>query len=103
MQVTVNDALTPEKRIPDALQRELTTMRRNPEGYSVVKRVNCKLGCGKAMAYSLTHPESKEAGTWCAVHGWLFFDSVTLVPTERLTAGEIEDRKLEQKRKRKQK
>ena len=93
------EALTPDKSLPDALRRELTTMRRKPEGYSVVKMVKCNLGCGKLKAYSLTHADSENAGTWCPVHGWLFFDSVALPPAERLTTSEIEDRKLEQRRK----
>lgn len=93
-------ALTPEKRIPDALQRELTTMRRGFERYSVTKMISCKLGCGKSKAYSLTHADSENAGSWCATHGWLFFDSVSLPPTERLSDGEREERRLEQQRKR---
>lgn len=95
----INDALTLDIRIPDALQRELTTMRRVPDGYSVVKMVKCSLGCGKGKAYSLTHPDSENAGTWCAVHGWLFFDSVALPSTERLRTWEIEERRLSEQRK----
>jgi hypothetical protein len=97
---TIIDALTPDRRIPDALQRELTIMRRNPDGYSVAGMVSCKMGCGKGKAYSLTHTDSESAGSWCSVHGWLFFDSVALPPTERLSDSEIEDRRLEQSRKR---
>lgn len=95
---TKNDALTPQMAIPDALRRELATMRRNPEGYSVAKMVKCSLGCGKGKAYSLTHADSANAGTWCPSHGWLFFDSVALPPTERLTKAEIEDRRLAEQR-----
>jgi hypothetical protein len=93
-----SDALTPDKRIPDALQRELTTMRRNPDGFKVTRMVKCGLGCGKGQAYSLTHADSETAGSWCPRHGWLFFDSVALPPTERLTPSEIEDRRLAQQR-----
>jgi hypothetical protein len=94
-------SLTPDKRIPDALHAELARMRRAPDGFSVVRMVKCSMGCGKAKAYSLTHADSVNAGTWCAVHGWLYFDSVALPPTERLTTSEITERQLEQKRKRK--
>lgn len=93
-----NDALTPQTAISDALRRELATMRRNPEGYSVVRMVKCALGCGKAKAYSLAHANSASAGTWCLSHGWLFFDSVALPPTERLSAAEIEDNRLAEQR-----
>ena len=95
-----NDALTPDRAIPDALRRELATMRRNPDGYSVVRMVKCSLGCGKGKAYSLTHADSENAGTWCPIHGWLFFDSVVLPPTERLTLAEIEDNHLAEQRRR---
>lgn len=95
-----NDAPTPQIAIPDTLRRELTTMRRNPEGYSVVRMVKCSLGCGKGKAYSLSHADSASAGTWCPTHGWLFFDSVALPPTERLTTAEIEDNRLAKQRQR---
>lgn len=94
------DALTPVKSIPDALQREIRKMRRLPKAFSVNRMVRCAMGCGKGKAYSLTHPDSENAGTWCETHGWLFFDSASLPPTERLSASEIEDRRLEQQRKR---
>lgn len=95
-----NGALTPNKSIPIALSAELTAMRRNPDGYSVVRMVKCGLGCGKGKAYSLTHADSENAGTWCPTHGWLFFDSVALPPTERLTPAEIEDNRLAAQRQR---
>lgn len=95
-----NDTLAPQISIPDTLRRELTTMRRNPEGYSVVRMVKCSLGCGKAKAYSLAHADSASAGTWCPMHGWLFFDSVALPPTERLTASEVEENRLAEQRRR---
>lgn len=94
------DALTHDKSIPDALRRELAAMRRNPDGYTVSGMVGCKLGCGKRKAYSLTHQDSESAGSWCPVHGWLFFDSAALPPTERLTPAEIEDNRLAEQRRR---
>lgn len=66
--------------IPEALTKELRRMRRDPAPFSVVKMVQCALGCGKAKAFSLTHPECPEAGTWCAQHGWLSFPSNQLRP-----------------------
>jgi hypothetical protein len=91
-------SLTPDKRIPRTLRRELTTMRRDPDGFSVVRMVKCGPGCGKGKAYSLTHAESENAGSWCPNHGWLFFDSVALPPTERLRASEVEERRQGEQR-----
>lgn len=98
--IGVTESLTPYKSIPDALHAELARMRRAPAGFSVAEMVGCKLGCGKAKAYSITHAECRDAGTWCAVHGWLSFQSAQLPPTERLRPSEIEDRKLAAQRKR---
>jgi len=80
----VSDALTPE-----ILRRMVVSSRCKASG----------IDCGKSKAYSLTHADSATAGTWCVVHGWLFFDSVTLPPTEHLSDSELEDRRLEQRRK----
>jgi hypothetical protein len=66
--------------LPERLIHELKRMRRKPNDFIVKGHVKCGLGCGKKAAYSLTHPESTKAGTWCLVHGWIFFDSVGLPP-----------------------
>ena len=67
--------------IPEELVSELRRMKRDPAAFALGGRVKCGLGCVKAAAYHLTHPKSRKAGTWCAVHGWLFLDSVNLPPT----------------------
>jgi hypothetical protein len=67
--------------LPVKLTDELRRMRREPSAFTVNGRVKCGLGCGKGAAYSLTHPQVANAGTWCAVHGWIFFDSERLPPT----------------------
>ena len=64
--------------IPGPLADELRFMRRKPEDFSVTKRTKCKFGCGPDAAYTLWHPQSEGAGTWCPIHGWLFFDSIKL-------------------------
>lgn len=66
--------------LPAALSRELSVMRRNPLAFTVIRRIACSLGCGKGTAYSLTHPDCAEAGSWCPVHGWLSFPSNQLRP-----------------------
>lgn len=88
-------------QLPEALLTEIVTMRRNPRNFRVTGMVTCSLAPAicKKSAFRLTHPDAANAGSWCPVHGWLFFDSVALPPTERLTTSEIEDRKLEQRRK----
>jgi hypothetical protein len=58
--------------IPGRLTNELCHMRRDPSAFTLYGRVKCPFGCGKGAAYNLTHPQSIEAGTWCAVHGWIF-------------------------------
>ena len=68
--------------IPKELGNELRRMRRDPEAFKLNGRVKCGLGCGKGAAYNLTHPQSTNAGTWCPRHGWIFFDSTNLPPTE---------------------
>ena len=83
------------------LGAELIKMRRNPEQFEVSGMVHCRFCGGKGKgAFQLIRAKSdKAAGTWCKTHGWLSFDSVAFPPTERLTASEIEDRRLEQRRK----
>jgi hypothetical protein len=84
--------------MPSELTAELTKMRRNPALFAIDKAVRCKF-CGKGQTgLALLHAESLNAGTWCPEHGWLYFDSVKIPPTERLTASEVEDRKLASER-----
>lgn len=64
--------------LPNELAAELKTMRRDPGNFSVVRMVKCSLG--DHQAFSLTHTQTKEAGTWCAEHGWLSFPSAILEP-----------------------
>lgn len=66
--------------LPDNLVLELRKMRRDPSQFTVVSMTTCKMGCGKGSAFSLAHPDSQSAGTWCALHGWIFFDSVKVPP-----------------------
>jgi hypothetical protein len=69
-----------ETAIPGILDFELNLMRRKAAEFRVLKMVKCKFGCGKGSAYTLGHPASRNAGTWCPIHGWLFFDSVKIQP-----------------------
>jgi len=88
--------------LPAELAAELTKMRRNPALFKIQQAIQCKF-CGKPKTglalINAKFPE-RQAGSWCPIHGWLFFDSVAFPPTERLTASEIEDRELERRRKR---
>lgn len=65
---------------PEALRAELRAMRRNPDEFTVNAMVKCKFcsgGKGSKTAHSLVHPKNLTGvGTWCAIHGWLYFDSV---------------------------
>lgn len=85
--------------LPPALEVELTKMRRNPAMFHAGGKIQCRF-CGKPnTAYALLDATSgNEAGSRCPLHGWLYFDSVKFPPTERLTAGEIEDRRLSERR-----
>ena len=64
---------------PEALDKELRRMRRDPSEFKVTGIGKCQF-CGQKLAVRLTHPLSPEAGTWCPVNGWLFFDSVAIRP-----------------------
>ncbi len=82
-----------------ALTAELARMRRNPTEFAVLSsNAKCKL-CYKKTAVDLGHPlNPANAGCWCPVHGWLFFDSVAIPPTERLKPYEIQERAEAEKR-----
>lgn len=85
---------------PEALTAELTKMRRNPHNFTILDRFQCKF-CGTAKtAYGLLNAKCESCGSWCPVHGWLYFDTVDNPPTERLTGSELEDRRLSAQRKR---
>jgi len=85
--------------IPDNLRAQLDKMRRNPDEFTVLREAKCKL-CYKKTALDLGHPlNPANAGTWCPVHGWLLFDSVSIPPTERLKPSEIREREEAEKRK----
>lgn len=88
--------------LPPALEAELVKMRQNPANFTITERVKCKFCTEKKSAYHLINAKSGDrvVGSWCAVHGWLFFDSVGIPPTERLTAFEIEDNRLAEQRRR---
>lgn len=88
--------------LPDGLEAELRKMRRNPASYSVVSLHKCKFCTKPKSAHHLINAKfgDRIVGSWCPEHGWLFFDSVSLPPTERLTPAEIEDRRLTEQRKR---
>lgn len=91
-------------RFLEALVVELVRMRRDPTAFGLRRRVTCALGCPKVdgigAAYALSHVDSEETGSWCPVHGWTSFDSVSCPPTERLRPHEIAERELAAKRKR---
>lgn len=87
--------------LPDELAAELRKTRRNMADFSVASLHKCKF-CTKAKtAYHLINAKFRDrvVGSWCATHGWLFFDSVALPPSERLTPSEIEERRLTEQRK----
>lgn len=86
--------------MPSELRAELGKMRRNPEQFSVSGMATCRFCGGKTKrAHQLSGEKSEfVAGAWCPVHGWLHFDSVTYPPSERLSAAEIEDRRLAEQR-----
>lgn len=88
--------------LPSELGAELRKIRRNPADFSVSARVKCKFCSKPKTAYHLINAKfgDRVVGSWCPTHGWLFFDSVELPPTERLTAAEIEDSRLAAQRQR---
>lgn len=61
--------------LPASLIHELQRMRRDVNEFSIQRRVSCQFGCGSGAAFALTHPRSPSAGSWRAIHGWLFFNS----------------------------
>ncbi|HLA11395.1 MAG TPA: hypothetical protein VJ023_12485 [Pyrinomonadaceae bacterium] len=65
--------------MPEGLKRELRLMRRNPAEFTVLRKGRCK--CRMKNAFDLGHPVPLNAGSWCLIHGWLFFDSVKIRPT----------------------
>lgn len=90
------DLKTPlQGKAPQELIAELKAMRRNPGDFYLRGRGSCSLGCdrkGERSTYQIGHAKSEEAGTWCAVHGWLTFDSAACPPTERLSPLEVVER-----------
>lgn len=79
--------------LPDTLNRELIRMRRNPAEFTVLRTdAKCKL-CYAKTAVDIGHPLNTEnAGCWCDFHGWLFFDSAAIPPSERLSKAEVQER-----------
>jgi hypothetical protein len=87
--------------IPKALSDEIAKMRRNASNYHVSGMGSCTF-CGTKEKHACqvkTAASEFVVGAWCPTHGWLHFDSVAYPPTERLTASEVEDRKLDERRK----
>ena len=84
------------------LESELRKMRRNSADFLVSARTKCKFCTKPKSGYHLINAKFRDrvVGSWCAEHGWLFFDSVALPPTERLTRAEIEDWRLAEQRRR---
>lgn len=66
--------------LPNDLISALIKMRRDPCLFAVLRMTQCKFGCGKNSVFAITHPRSNEAGAWCEIHGWIFFDSVKIRP-----------------------
>lgn len=87
--------------LPGELGAELRKMRRNPAEYSVFSLHKCRFCTKLKTAHHLINAKfgNRIVGSWCSEHGWLFFDSVALPPTERLTPAELEDRRLTERRK----
>ena len=88
--------------LPGELEAELRKMRRNPANYSVVSLHKCRFCTKPKSAHHLINAKfgNRIVGSWCPEHGWLFFDSVALPPTERLTPTEVEEQRLAERRKR---
>ncbi len=81
------------------LTAELVKMRRNPANFTIGKVSKCKFCSDKQSGHHVLNRKSENVGLWCRIHGWLYFDSVANPPTERLTAFEVEDRRLDERRK----
>lgn len=88
--------------LPDDLVVELVKMRQNPVNFTVSGMSKCKFCSKTKVAYTLLNAKisASPIGSWCAVHGWLFFESVQCPPTERLTTSEIEEICSSEQRKR---
>lgn len=65
--------------LPTELVQQLVVMRRNPSEFTFLAMSRCKL-CYKKCAVDIGHPLAATAGTWCPVHGWLYFASNTIRP-----------------------
>lgn len=91
-----------QTRLPNELEAELRKMRRNPADFSVLSMNKCKFCSKPKSAHHLINAKFGDqiVGSWCPVHGWLFFNSVELPPTERLSVVEIEDNRLAEQRRR---
>lgn len=94
---------TEAQQMPSGLVAELALMRRNPAEFSLVGKTACYLACDKTKgarsAFTISCAGGL-AGAWCSVHGWLWFDSTALPPTEQLTRAEIADNRAALARKR---
>ena len=67
--------------MPEELKKELKRMRRNPDEFTVLRKRGCRFCYQKKNAFDLGHPKNPlNAGSWCLIHGWLFFDSVKIRP-----------------------
>jgi len=70
--------------LPPDLITELKRMRQVPEEFTGAV-ANCGWchaeGIGTAVV--LSHPKCPEAGKWCPVHGWWYFESPQLPPKDR--------------------
>jgi hypothetical protein len=82
----LGDQKTPlHTHTPQELVSELCRMRRNPDEFYFKRRVMCSLGCdhkGEKSAYQIGHANCDDAGSWCATHGWLSFESARLPPNQ---------------------
>ena len=68
--------------MPPELATAISTMRRDPLEFTVLGMSKCRF-CYKASAFDLGHElNPTNAGCWCPVHGWLWFDASTILPTE---------------------
>lgn len=76
----------------DGLAAELHKMRRNVGDFAISGVLLCKFCSKPKTAYQLINAKfgDRIVGSWCSTHGWLFFDSVALPPTERLRQAEVE-------------
>jgi hypothetical protein len=74
--------------MPEQLRAELQRMKRDPREFAVLRKMTCKF-CGTRTAFELGHAATDNAGSFCPVHGWVYFNSVKIPPVDQRHARKV--------------